>query len=338
MSVVSIGPHALPNPLILAPMAGVTDQPFRRLCRHLGAGLTVSEMVTCDTRLWNSRKSRLRLQVDPQERLRVAQLTGTDPKQLAQAAQLNVQLGAQIIDLNLGCPAKKVCSKLAGSALMRDEPLVRQIFEAVIAAVSVPVTVKMRTGWNAEQRNAPAIAQWAEQTGLAAVSIHGRTRADGYSGQAEYDTIAQVKQQLSIPVFANGDIDSPEKAHHVLQQTGVDGLLIGRAALGRPWIFREILHYLNTGQRLPPPSLDELENILCQHLQSLHEFYGPEQGVRIARKHVSRYLHHLPGATTFCQDFNQVGHPLTQHHSLQIFFSQCRSRPQSRAGDSEAAV
>ena len=242
MSAVSIGPYRLPNPLILAPMAGVTDQPFRRLCRRLGAGMAVAEMVTSDTRLWQSRKTQQRLIHRDESEPRSIQIAGADPQMLADAARANVQLGAQIIDINMGCPAKKVCNKAAGSALMRDERLVAEILAAVVAAVTVPVTLKIRTGWDHDNRNALRIAKIAEDAGISALAVHGRTRADLYTGQAEYDTIATIKQALSIPVFANGDIDSPRKARQVLDYTGVDALLIGRAAQGRPWIFREINH------------------------------------------------------------------------------------------------
>ena len=234
MSMVRIGPYTLPNPLILAPMAGVTDRPFRQLCRQLGAGLVVSEMVTSDVRLYNSRKSRLRLIHDGEAEPRSVQIAGGDPTMLAEAAQRNVELGAQIIDINMGCPAKKVCNKAAGSALMKDEALVADILDAVVAAVDVPVTLKIRTGWDHEHRNGVTIARIAEQAGIAALSVHGRTRADLYTGTAEYDTIAEIKQAVSIPIFANGDIDSPEKARYVLDHTGADALLIGRAAQGRP--------------------------------------------------------------------------------------------------------
>ncbi len=289
MSALRIGPYRLPNPLILAPMAGVTDRPFRQLCRRLGAGLVVSEMVTSDVRLWNTRKSSLRLlhQGDPEPRS--VQIAGGDPQMLAEAARRNVELGAQIIDINMGCPAKKVCNKAAGSALLKDQDLVRKILQAVVAAVDVPVTLKIRTGWDRQNKNGIEVAKIAEDAGIAALAVHGRTRADLYTGDAEYDTIAAIKQAVSIPVFANGDIDSPEKAKAVLAATGADALLIGRAAQGRPWIFREIEHYLRTGEKLPAPGLIEVERILLEHLTALHAFYGDVMGVRIARKHVGWY-------------------------------------------------
>lgn len=299
MSAPRIGPYTLPNRLILAPMAGVTDRPFRQLCRRLGAGLVVSEMVTSDVRLWNSRKSSLRLLHAGDPEPRSVQIAGGDPQMLAEAARKNVELGAQIIDINMGCPAKKVCNKAAGSALLRDEPLVREILQAVVGAVDVPVTLKIRTGWDRQNRNGITVAKIAEDAGITALAVHGRTRADLYTGEAEYDTIAAIKQAVSIPVFANGDIDSPQKAKAVLDATGADALLIGRAAQGRPWIFREIDHYLRTGETLPAPALIEVERILLEHLAALHAFYGELMGTRIARKHVGWYLATLPGARSF---------------------------------------
>ena len=253
-----IGPYTLPNPLIVAPMAGVTDRPFRLLCRRMGAGLAVSEMVIADSKLWHTRKSQTRMNHEGEPGPRSVQIAGGDPEMLANAARLNAEFGAQIIDINMGCPAKKVCNKAAGSALMKDEALVRDILEAVVSAVDIPVTLKMRTGWDREHRNAPLIARMAEDAGIQALAIHGRTRADAYKGEAEYDTIADVKSRVSIPVFANGDINSPEQAQHVLKFTGADGLLIGRGAQGRPWIFREILHFLETGRHLAEPPVDEV--------------------------------------------------------------------------------
>ena len=284
-----IGPHVLPSPLVLAPMAGVTDRPFRTLCRRLGAGLAVSEMVTSDVRLWHTGKSRRRLDHAGEDGIRSVQIAGADPAQMAEAARQNVGRGAEIIDLNMGCPAKKVCSVAAGSALLRDEALVARILGAVVAAVEVPVTLKIRTGWDRDNRNGVDIARIAEDTGIAALAVHGRTRADLYQGEAEYDTIAAIKRAVRIPVLANGDIDSPPKARQVLAQTGCDGLLIGRAAQGRPWIFREIAHYLATGERLPAPSPGDVRDLLLGHLDALHAFYGEALGVRIARKHLGWY-------------------------------------------------
>ncbi|TXR39883.1 tRNA dihydrouridine synthase DusB [Ectopseudomonas mendocina] len=320
MSAPRIGPYTLPNRLILAPMAGVTDRPFRQLCRRLGAGLVVSEMVTSDVRLWNSRKSSLRLLHAGDPEPRSVQIAGGDPQMMADAARKNVELGAQIIDINMGCPAKKVCNKAAGSALLRDEPLVREILAAVVGAVDVPVTLKIRTGWDRQNKNGITVAKIAEDAGIAALSVHGRTRADLYTGEAEYDTIAAIKQAISIPVFANGDIDSPQKAKAVLDATGADALLIGRAAQGRPWIFREIEHYLRTGESLPAPSLLEVERILLEHLAALHAFYGELMGTRIARKHVGWYLATLPGAREFRTQFNRLDSTDTQCAHVRAFF------------------
>ncbi|MGA4637375.1 tRNA dihydrouridine synthase DusB [Pseudomonas solani] len=320
MSAVRIGPYALPNQVILAPMAGVTDRPFRLLCRRLGAGLVVSEMVTSDVRLWNSRKSKLRLLHEGDPEPRSVQIAGGDPQMLAEAAVANVALGAQIIDINMGCPAKKVCNKAAGSALMKDEALVAAILEAVVSAVNVPVTLKIRTGWDRDNKNGIAVARIAEQSGIQALAVHGRTRADLYTGEAEYDTIAAIKQSVSIPVFANGDITSPQKAREVLDATGADALLIGRAAQGRPWIFREIAHYLETGELLPAPGLKEIEQILLEHLAALHAFYGDLMGVRIARKHVGWYLATLPGAREFRAQFNRLESTDAQCANVREFF------------------
>lgn len=322
MSAVRIGPYALPNQVILAPMAGVTDRPFRLLCRRLGAGLVVSEMVTSDVRLWNSRKSRLRLLHEGDPEPRSVQIAGGDPEMLAEAARANVALGAQIIDINMGCPAKKVCNKAAGSALMKDEALVARILDAVVKAVDVPVTLKIRTGWDRDNKNGIAVARIAEESGIQALAVHGRTRADLYTGEAEYDTIAAIKQSVSIPVFANGDINSPQKARQVLDATGADALLIGRAAQGRPWIFREITHYLATGELLAVPGLEEVEQILLEHLAALHAFYGEVMGVRIARKHVGWYLATLPGAREFRAQFNRLESTDAQCASVRQFFAE----------------
>ncbi|PTS85279.1 tRNA dihydrouridine synthase DusB [Pseudomonas sp. HMWF032] len=322
MSALRIGPYTLPNSLILAPMAGVTDQPFRQLCKRMGAGLVVSEMVTSDVRLWNTRKSSLRMIHSGDPEPRSVQIAGGDPEMLAEAARRNVDMGAQIIDINMGCPAKKVCNKAAGSALLKDEVLVREILQAVVAAVDVPVTLKIRTGWDRDNKNGISVAKIAEDSGIVALAVHGRTRADLYMGEAEYDTIAAIKQAVSIPVLANGDIDSPQKAKAVLAATGADGLLIGRAAQGRPWIFREVEHYLRTGEQLPAPSLLEVERILLEHLTALHAFYGDVMGVRIARKHVSWYLATLPGAREFRAQFNRLDSTDAQCANVREFFSE----------------
>jgi tRNA-dihydrouridine synthase B len=294
-----IGPHVLDNNLVLAPMAGVTDKPFRMLCKRLGAGLCVSEMTISDPRFWGTSKSLHRMDHAGEPAPISVQIAGTEPEQLAVAAKYNVDHGAQIIDINMGCPAKKVCNAWAGSALMRDEPRVARILEAVVGAVDVPVTLKIRTGWDAGHRNALTIARIAQESGIAALAVHGRTRDQLYTGVAEYDTIAAVKAALAIPVLANGDVDSPEKAADVLRRTGADGLLVGRAAQGRPWIFREIAHYLATGERLPEPTLAEVRDVLLGHLDALHAFYGEESGVRIARKHLGWYAKDRPANAAF---------------------------------------
>ncbi|MGQ4880291.1 tRNA dihydrouridine synthase DusB [Billgrantia sp. LNSP4103-1] len=285
-----IGRHRLPNRVILAPMAGVTDRPFRQLCRRLGAGLVVGEMVTSDPALWHTRKSRQRMDHRGEPGPRAVQIAGGDAAMLAEAARLNAGQGAEIIDINMGCPAKKVCNKAAGSALLRDETLVAEILEAVVAAVDVPVTLKIRTGWSAESNNGVRVARLAEAAGIQALAVHGRHRQQRFQGEAEYDTIAAIKQAVEIPVFANGDIDSPRKAAEVLDYTGADAVMVGRGAQGNPWIFREIDHFLRHGRGCPPPGLDERADVLRGHLVALHDFYGCYMGARIARKHLSWYL------------------------------------------------
>ena len=294
-----IGPYDLATGLALAPMAGVTDLPVRRLCRRMGAAIAASEMVTADLRLWNTAKTRHRLDHRDEPEPRVVQIAGYDPAMMADAARLNVELGAQVIDINFGCPAKKVCSRAAGSALMRDEGLVARILHSVVAAAGVPVTLKTRTGWDRDHRNAVAIARIAEGAGIAALAVHGRTRADFFTGDAEYDTVAAVKRAVGIPVFVNGDIDCAAKALSALEQSGADGVMIGRAAQGRPWIFRELRAGL-AGNACAPPSLAEVRAIMLSHLEALYSFYGEAKGVRVARKHLGWYcrLHpevgHLP--------------------------------------------
>jgi tRNA-dihydrouridine synthase B len=315
-----IGPHHITPAIGLAPMAGVTDKPFRLLCKRLGAGLAVSEMTTSDPSLWHTRKSRQRMDHRGEPEPISVQIAGTVPERMAEAARHNVALGADIIDINMGCPAKKVCKAWAGSALMRDEKLVAEILRAVVGAVDVPVTLKIRTGWDHDQRNAPVIARMAEDAGIAALAIHGRTRDQKYEGRAEYDTIARIKQMISIPVLANGDVDSPEKAAAVLAHTGADGLLIGRAAQGRPWIFREIAHFLATGERLAEPGLVEIRDILTQHLEALHNFYGEQAGVRIARKHLGWYAKDRPENAAFRAVVNQAESAAEQIELTQIYF------------------
>ncbi len=285
-----IGPYRLPNRTLVAPMAGVTDRPFRQLCRRLGAGYAVSEMAASNPRLWDSVKTARRIDHDGEAEPKAVQIAGADPAMMAEAARFNVDRGAQIIDINMGCPAKKVCNVAAGSALMADESLAVRIIAAVVAAVDVPVTVKMRTGTDARNRNAVRLARAAEQAGAAMITVHGRTRACQYHGAVDYDTIAEVKASVDLPVVANGDIDSPEKARDVLRATGADAIMIGRAAQGRPWIFREIDHFLGSGSKLPAPTWEEIWGLLRQHLLDHYAFYGEFTGVRTARKHIGWYL------------------------------------------------
>ncbi len=289
----NIGQHTFNTPIILAPMAGVTDRVYRNLCYQLGADLCISEMVTAEKHLWNSRKTRLRLNHKGEKGVRSVQIAGTDPLKLVAAAQFNVTHGAQIIDINMGCPAKKVCNVQAGSALLKNEPLVAKILSSVVNAVDVPVTLKIRTGWDHSNRNAVTIAKIAEQNGIQAIAVHGRTRADAYQGEAEYETIAAVKSAVTIPVIANGDITDPKKAKAVLEATNADGLMIGRAAQGNPWIFKQIKHYLTNNTLASPPDNQEICQLLITHLQQLHDFYGELSGVRIARKHIGWYFHKL---------------------------------------------
>ncbi|MBQ4855343.1 tRNA dihydrouridine synthase DusB [Rhodanobacter sp. B2A1Ga4] len=301
-----IGPYRIDPPLVLAPMAGVTDKPFRLLCKRLGAGLAVSEMTTADPSLWQTRKSLRRMDHAGEPEPVSVQIAGYDPTMLAEAARFNVANGAQLIDINMGCPAKKVCNVWSGSALLQDEPLVARIVKAVVDAVDVPVTLKIRTGWNRDNRNALNIARIAEDAGIAALAVHGRTRADKYEGEAEYATIAAVKAAVRIPVLANGDVCTPQQAKHVLAVTGADAVMIGRGAQGRPWIFREIAHYLATGELLPEPEPAEVAAILLGHLEHLHAFYGEPAGVRIARKHLGWYAKDRPENAAFRQVVNRA--------------------------------
>jgi tRNA-dihydrouridine synthase B len=301
-----IGRYSIDPPLILAPMAGVTDKPFRLLCRQLGAGYAVSEMTTANPRLWHTSKSRLRRDHEGESEPIGVQIAGADPQQLAEAARVNVAQGAQIIDINMGCPAKKVCHAWAGSALLQDEALVERILAAVVTAVDVPVTLKIRTGWRRDQRNGLRIARIAEACGIHALAVHGRTRDMHYTGEAEYETIAAIKQSVSIPVIANGDIDSPHTARAVLEATGADALMIGRAAQGRPWIFSEIAHYLSTGRAPAPKPVDAVRAVLLRHLDHLHGFYGESAGMRIARKHLGWYAKDRPGGAQFRRRVNRA--------------------------------
>ena len=304
-----IGPYELPHSVFSAPMAGVTDRPYRTLVKQLGAAYAVSEMVTSRSDLRDSLKTSRRLDHTGESGPIAVQIAGTDAEMMAEAATYNLQRGAQIIDINMGCPAKKVCQKWAGSALMQDEPLAMSIIEAVVKAAlpyGAPVTLKMRTGWRCDQRNAVSLAKQAESAGVQMITVHGRSRDQGYKGQAEYDTIAQVKKAVSVPVVANGDIDSPQKAQQVLQHTGADAVMIGRAAQGRPWLFREIHHYLAHGTQLAPPLVAEVKRLLMHHLEDHYSLYGSFTGVRTARKHIAWYVHGLPGATEFRQHLNAI--------------------------------
>ena len=301
-------------------MAGVTDLPFRRLCRKMGAGLVVSEMVAADPNTWSTRKSRLRVQFGDEPAPRSVQIAGYDPQMMAKAALFNVQLGAEIIDINMGCPAKKVCKRAAGLALLQNPELVESILTAVVSAVDVPVTLKIRTGWDRQNRNAETIARIAEDSGVAALAVHGRTKACRFVGEVEYDTIAKVVDAVSIPVLANGDITDPQRAVSVLKHTGAAAVMIGRAAQGNPWIFNQINHFLKYDQPLSPPSMEECSQVMSEHLLALHEFYGETGGVRISRKHIGWYINPLPGGKEFTRVFNTLETTEQQRHFLQSFF------------------
>ena len=318
-----IGPHLLANSLFAAPMAGVTDRPFRQLCRQLGAGYAVSEMVTSKRELWNSLKTSRRADHEGEPGPIAVQIAGTSAQEMAEAAAYNIDRGAQIIDINMGCPAKKVCNKWAGSALMQDESLAISIARAVVAASAprgVPVTLKMRTGWCQAHRNAVTLARAFEQEGIAMLTVHGRTREQGYKGRAEYDTIAAVKAAVAVPVVANGDIDSPEKAREVLARTGADAIMIGRAAQGRPWIFREIGHFLATGEHLAPPLVAEVRRLLLAHLEDHYDLYGEFTGVRSARKHIGWYVAGLPGGEVFRRQMNTLEDSAAQWQAVADYF------------------
>jgi tRNA-dihydrouridine synthase B len=316
-----IGPYLIDPAVVLAPMAGVTDKPFRLLCKRLGAGLAVSEMTNADPRLWHTRKSLQRMDHVGEPEPVSVQIAGYDPAMLAEAARFNVANGAQIIDINMGCPAKKVCNVWSGSALLQDEPLVARIVKAVVDAVDVPVTLKIRTGWDRQNRNAPNIARIAEDNGIAALAVHGRTRADKYEGDAEYETITAVKAVVRIPVLANGDVDTPQQARHVLDATGADALMIGRGAQGRPWIFREIAHYVATGELLAEPEPAEVCTILLGHLEQLYAFYGEQAGVRIARKHLGWYAKDRPENAAFRHVVNRAESATEQLRLTRDYFA-----------------
>ncbi|WP_435628410.1 tRNA dihydrouridine synthase DusB [Candidatus Ferrigenium straubiae] len=321
-----IGPYHLKNNLIVAPMAGVTDRPFRMLCKRMGAGMAVSEMVASNSLLYGSEKTKRRANHEGEPGPISVQIVGADAKMLAQAAKYNVDRGAQIIDINMGCPAKKICNVMAGSALLQNEPLVAEILEAVVGAVAVPVTLKIRTGWDRQNRNAVNIARLAENSGIQALAIHGRTRACAYTGEAEYDTIAAVKAGVNIPIIANGDITTPEKARHVLKYTGADAVMIGRAAQGRPWLFREIDYFLKTGTHLPAPQISEIHRVLHEHMQDLYGLYGEHTGLRVARKHISWYTKGLAGSAQFRHRMNQLESPAEQLAAVDEFFAQQAQR------------
>ena len=315
-----IGPFKLPNPIALAPMAGVTDRPFRQLCRELGAGYVVTEMVTSNPQLRHTRKSTWRSNFDGEPAPLAVQIVGSEPERLAEAARYNVSLGAQIIDINMGCPAKKVCGKLGGSALLSDIVLVEDILKAVVASVDVPVTLKIRTGPDTANRNGVEVAKIAESCGISALAVHGRTRADRFRGQAEYETIRSICHDISIPVFANGDLTTAPQAREVLDYTGAQGLMIGRGAQGNPWIFRELSHYLRSGEILPPPEAQEIHTVMRVHLQRLHDFYGETHGVRVARKHIGWYLKGRPDSKQILYDLMRVPTAKAQFQLLEKHF------------------
>jgi tRNA-dihydrouridine synthase B len=318
-----IGSWTLPNPVFVAPMAGVTDRPYRQLCKRLGAGYAVSEMAASNPRLWDSVKTSRRLNHDGEVDPVAVQIAGSDPDMMAEAAVFNIDKGARIIDINMGCPVKKVCNVASGSALLRDETRVASILESVVRActpLGVPVTLKTRTGWDRESRNAVRVARMAQDIGIAAIILHGRTRCDLYQGDAEYDTIRAVKEELQIPVIANGDIDSPEKAKYVLEYTGADAIMVGRAAQGRPWIFREITHYLEQGSHLPPPTFGELRDCLLDHLEDHYRFYGEYTGVRSARKHIGWYLADMPDAAEWLAHINTISTTRDQFVAIEQWF------------------
>lgn len=320
LSPVKIGPHQIEHPIVLAPMAGVTDRPFRQLCKNLGAGLAVSEMVGANSLLHGSEKTKRRANHEGETRPCSVQIVGADPNMMAEAARYNEAHGAEIIDINMGCPAKKVCNTLSGSALLKDEPLVARILEAVVGAVKIPVTLKIRTGWDSQHRNGVNVAKMAQDCGIQALAVHGRTRSCMFQGEAEYDTIADIKQNITIPVFANGDISTPEKAQYVLDKTGVDGLMIGRAAQGRPWIFNEIIHYLKHGEMLDAPSVKTVHEIMTNHMKNLYAFYGEQRGVLVARKHVSWYSKGQRNGSSFRHAFNQLETAEEQLQAAELFF------------------
>ena len=316
-----IGPYSLSAPVVVAPMAGVSDQPFRQLCLRMGAGMAVSEMMSANPETWGTDKSLKRMYLADEPGIRAVQIVGSEPDWMADAARRSVSEGAQIIDINMGCPAKKINRRLAGSALLQDPALVREILQTVVAAVDVPVTLKIRTGWDTEHRNGVEISEIAESCGVQALTVHGRTRACLFNGQAEYDTIRAIKRHVSIPVVANGDIDTPQKALAVLEYTGADAIMIGRAAQGQPWLFNRIRHFLTHGSDLPSPEWDEIRAIVLEHVAALHQFYGEAKGVRFARKHVAWYLEKYESAKHFRRGFNTLTSAEQQLDALKLYFS-----------------
>lgn len=333
-----IGSIQLKNNLIVAPMAGVTDRPFRQLCKQMGAGMAVSEMVASNSLLWGSEKTIRRGNHDGEVEPKVVQIAGADPQMMAEAARYNVDNGAQIIDINMGCPAKKICNVMAGSALLKNETLVARIVEAVVKSVDVPVTLKIRTGWDKDNKNALRVAKIAEQSGIQSLAIHGRTRACAYAGHAEYDTIKAVKEHISIPVVANGDITTAQQAKEVLDYTRADAVMIGRAAQGRPWIFREIAYYLATGQHLPTPEVAEIRQVMLLHLEDHYRFYGKETGAKIARKHISWYTKGLAGSAQFRREMNQLPNSEQQVEAINRFFDTLAARGERLDYQEEAAL
>jgi tRNA-dihydrouridine synthase B len=331
IEILNIGPYQLASPFLLAPMTGISDAPFRRVCRYFGAGMTTSEMTTADIGLWSRPKSRHRLVIDSDAVPRVVQIAGSEPDQMALAAKLCVERGAQIIDINMGCPAKNVCKKQAGSALLQDEALVARILEAVVASVAVPVTLKIRTGWDRQHKNGIAIARLAEKCGIQALAVHGRTRACRFRGEAEYETIAQIKSAIGIPVIANGDIGTVEKSLEVFRLSSADALMIGRGAQGRPWIFRELNYFYETGKVAPPLAKSELRDIMLGHLDDMHQFYGDRTGVRVARKHLAWYCTSLEKSDQFRSQVVRVDRASEQLRLTREYFSR------SAEGISEAA-
>jgi len=335
---VKIGSVQLRNNLVVAPMAGVTDRPFRSLCKRMGAGMAVSEMVASNSLLWGSEKTIRRGNHEGEVEPKVIQIAGADPEMMAEAARYNVDKGADIVDINMGCPAKKICNVYAGSALLKDEALVARIVDAVVKAVDVPVTLKIRTGWDKQNRNAIRIAKIAEDHGIRSLAMHGRTRACMYTGDAEYDTIRAVKQSVGIPVIANGDITTPEKAKFVLDYTGADAIMIGRAAQGRPWIFREIAHFLASGEKLPPPEVAEIRGVTLEHMDELYTFYGQERGVRVARKHIGWYTKGLKSSAVFRARMNTLETAESQLEAVARFFDELTERSTRLEYDDEVAL